>query len=281
MKQFLLAAAFTAAATALPAGGREALVQRFDSPATPRFILLQPGVHSPASDADASSEASPRLTLASAFDSLSEPVPLTQPRSVLTPEQTAGLGSPLNGASTALCPVRDYRPRHGLRPHEELRRARYFTQMAQAACGAGVPVDLFDALIVQESRYDPAATSNKGASGLTQLMPATATQLGVWDRWNVEQNLDGGARYLRQQLDSFGNWALALSAYNAGPGNVQKHRGIPPFKETRAYVRTILASIEQDQRASFAPASLLVPSVADPVPSSPTTSGVQLLAFSR
>nr|WP_233203691.1 lytic transglycosylase domain-containing protein [Novosphingobium sp. HII-3] len=119
--------------------------------------------------------------------------------------------------------------------------------MAAAACRAGVPVELFDALIIQESRYNPNALSPKGASGLTQLMPATARSLGVFDRWDVSQNLHGGARYLRKQLDTFGNWALALGAYNAGPGNVTKYGGIPPFRETRGYVRTILASINSYQ----------------------------------
>ncbi|WP_429277780.1 lytic transglycosylase domain-containing protein [Novosphingobium gossypii] len=148
--------------------------------------------------------------------------------------------------------------------------------MTKAACKAGLPVDLFDALIVQESRYNPAARSSKGASGLTQLMPGTATQLGVWDRWDIQENLDGGARYLRQQLDSFGNWALALSAYNAGPGNVRKHKGIPPFKETRQYVQKILASIAVDQRSS---SRVLLPG-RDPVTPPAASPGIQLIAFS-
>mgnify|MGYP001060444390 CR=1 FL=1 len=146
------------------------------------------------------------------------------------------------------CPMAVYQPHPSLKPEQEIRRSRYYGQMATAACKARIPVDLYDALIIQESRYNPSALSAKGASGLSQLMPGTARNLGVWDRWDVRQNLEGGARYLRQQLDKFGNWALALSAYNAGPGNVQKHRGIPPFRETRAYVRTILANVDSSQR---------------------------------
>lgn len=145
------------------------------------------------------------------------------------------------------CGAVSYAPHPTLSASQELRRRRYFTQMAAAACGAGVPVDLFDALIIQESRYNPTALSSKGASGLTQLMPGTARALGVFDRWSIAQNLAGGARYLRKQLDTFGNWELALGAYNAGPGNVAKYGGLPPFRETRGYVRTILSSVNSYQ----------------------------------
>jgi soluble lytic murein transglycosylase-like protein len=116
--------------------------------------------------------------------------------------------------------------------------------MAAAACSAGVPVPLFDALIIQESRYNPLALSAKGATGLTQLMPGTARSLAVIDKWHVSDNLSGGARYLRKQLNTFQNWALALGAYNAGPGNITKFGGLPPFRETRDYVRSILTSID-------------------------------------
>ena len=103
----------------------------------------------------------------------------------------------------------------------------------------GVPVDLFLRMIGQESSWQPGAVSPKGASGLAQLMPGTARELGV-DPTDPIQNMTGGARYLRQQLDTFGSPELALAAYNAGPGAVQKYGGIPPFKETQDYVRKIL-----------------------------------------
>ncbi len=102
-----------------------------------------------------------------------------------------------------------------------------------------MPVDLFARLVQQESGWNPRALSHKGAIGLAQLMPATAQRLGV-DPADPGQNLDGGARYLRQQYETFGTWRLALAAYNAGPGAVQKHGDIPPFRETQGYVLAIL-----------------------------------------
>ena len=117
----------------------------------------------------------------------------------------------------------------------------YRTIATQIAQQEGVPVDLFLRMIGQESAWQPGAVSPKGASGLAQLMPGTARELGV-DPSDPVQNMTGGARYLRQQLDAFGRPDLALAAYNAGPGAVRKHGGIPPFKETQNYVRKILGS---------------------------------------
>ena len=103
----------------------------------------------------------------------------------------------------------------------------------------GVPEDLFLRLVQQESGWNPVAVSVKGATGLAQLMPETAQNLGV-DINDAEENLEGGARYLRMMFDKFGTWELALAAYNAGPGAVEEHKGIPPFDETQGYVKAIL-----------------------------------------
>ena len=101
-----------------------------------------------------------------------------------------------------------------------------------------IPEDLFLRLVQQESGWNANARSIKGALGLAQLMPQTARALGV-DPHDVRQNLEGGARYLRRQYDTFGDWRLALAAYNAGPGAVERHKGIPPYQETQNYVRII------------------------------------------
>ena len=101
-----------------------------------------------------------------------------------------------------------------------------------------VPEDLFLRLVQQESGWNTGAVSHKGAMGLAQLMPDTARALGV-DPTDPGQNLDGGARYLRRQYDTFGTWDLALAAYNAGPGAVEQYGGIPPYAETQNYVRVI------------------------------------------
>lgn len=104
-----------------------------------------------------------------------------------------------------------------------------------------IPETLFLRLVQQESGWNPGARSHKGAIGLAQLMPQTARVLRV-NANDPKQNLEGGARYLRQMYDRFGSWRLALAAYNAGPEAVAKYRGIPPYAETQKYVRAILGS---------------------------------------
>jgi soluble lytic murein transglycosylase-like protein len=117
---------------------------------------------------------------------------------------------------------------------------KYAAVINAAAKQYGISPALVDAVMWQESRYNQRAISSAGAIGLMQLMPGTAQNLGVnpHDPW---QNVFGGAAYLRKQLDRFGNNVpLALAAYNAGPGAVIKHNGVPPYTETRNYVRTIM-----------------------------------------
>lgn len=105
----------------------------------------------------------------------------------------------------------------------------------------GIPHGLLDALIWTESRYDPRAVSSAGAAGLGQLMPGTARDLGVRNRFDPQSNIQGAASYLRQMLDRFGMVHLALAAYNAGPGAVGKAKGIPLNSETPSYVRSVIA----------------------------------------
>jgi soluble lytic murein transglycosylase-like protein len=120
-------------------------------------------------------------------------------------------------------------------------RGTYLAAAVAAAERYGVPKDLFLRLVQQESGWNPQAISHKGATGLTQLMPATARRLGV-NPSNPHENLAGGARYLRMMYDRFGDWRLALAAYNAGPEAVEQHGGVPPYRETKGYVRAILGS---------------------------------------
>jgi soluble lytic murein transglycosylase-like protein len=133
-----------------------------------------------------------------------------------------------------------YRPSGFLARSAETRRAAYYGMMSAVACEHGIPTGLFDAMIIRESGYNPIATSTANAYGLAQLMPETAAGLGI-NRYDPVQNMRGGARYLRQQLDRFGQVHLALAAYNAGPGKI--HAGlVPRISETQAYVTNIIAN---------------------------------------
>lgn len=118
-------------------------------------------------------------------------------------------------------------------------KGEYLETARAAARKHDIPEDLFLRLVQRESGWNPNATSSKGAQGLAQLMPGTADLLGV-DINDPTENLHGGARYLKMMYNKFGNWRLALAAYNAGPGAVEDAGGIPPYAETKAYVMAIL-----------------------------------------
>jgi len=121
---------------------------------------------------------------------------------------------------------------------------KYAKEINAAAKKYGVNPLLVAAIIKQESGFNPRAVSGAGARGLMQLMPGTARELGVKNSFNAKQNIDGGTKYIAQQLKAFGgNLNKALAAYNAGPGNVRKYGGIPPFKETQKYVKKVTANL--------------------------------------
>lgn len=170
------------------------------------------------------------------------PRSLVRPPSIVIPAWMRA-GFAFSTAPTSMspgCAPNLYRPAGFLDRAAEDRRFGYYQLMGKIACQHGIPIGLFDALIIRESRYNADIFSAKSAYGLTQLMPGTAAGLGV-DRYDAAQNLEGGARYLRQQLDRFGRVHLALAAYNAGPGRV-RNGIVPPIAETQAYVDSVLTN---------------------------------------
>ncbi len=140
---------------------------------------------------------------------------------------------------------------------------QYDALIAAAAQRNGVDPSLLKALIRAESNFDPNAGSPAGAQGLTQLMPGTAAGLGVTDVHDPAQAIEGGAKYLRSQLDAFGgDQTKALAAYNAGPGAVTRYGGVPPYAETQQYVQRVLGyAAEYRTAAPTATAALAAPAV--------------------
>ena len=161
------------------------------------------------------------------------------------------------------CGARSIPWRSGLSTRTILGRAAYWPMVRDAECRHSLPSGLLDALVLQESRYHPAAISSAGAGGLAQLMPTTAADLGVSNRFDPAANVDAGARYLRAMLTRYNSIPLALAAYNAGLGAVDRARGIPANAETPGYVRRVLqfwnqAAVQPESRAetlSFSPTS--------------------------
>jgi soluble lytic murein transglycosylase-like protein len=141
----------------------------------------------------------------------------------------AAAGMPAQGAAPALA------------SSEGASTTQYDALIEAAAQRNGVDPAVLHGLIQQESNFDPGAQSSAGAMGLTQLMPGTASSLGVSDPMNAAESIEGGARYLGQLLSQFGgNTTEALAAYNAGPGAVQQYGGVPPYAETQSYVSKVL-----------------------------------------
>ena len=151
----------------------------------------------------------------------------------------------------------------------------FAAEIEAAAQRHGIDPALLKGLIRQESNFNPTAGSPAGARGLTQLMPGTASSLGVTDVTDPAQSIEGGAKYLKQQLDRFGgDVTKALAAYNAGPGAVAKYGGVPPYAETQAYVQKVQAYAEQYRGAAPAAAPTAVPNQTRPIATSPAAYGI-------
>ncbi len=134
----------------------------------------------------------------------------------------------------------------------ENRLAKYDGIISDASDKYNLPKDMLKAVITAESAGKPDAVSSAGAKGLMQLMDATAEELGVQNSYDPYENIMGGAKYLRQMMDMFGDKDLALAAYNAGPGNVRRYSGIPPFSETRAYVAKVSKYLDEYKISNMA-----------------------------
>ncbi len=139
----------------------------------------------------------------------------------------------------------------------------YAEEIERSCADHGVDSALVRAVIKAESNFNPAAVSRAGAQGLMQLMPETARLRNVRNPFDPASNIDGGVRHLKEMLDTFGDTRLALAAYNAGEGAVRRHGGVPPFRETRNYVETVLGHYE---RFSGSPAPAAAPGAAPAPP---------------
>ncbi len=146
------------------------------------------------------------------------------------------------------------RPERARAPAPSLTQDEILAIAAEIARRHGLDPLLIHSMIAVESGFDPLARSPKGAMGVMQLMPETATEMGVEDPYDVRQNIDGAVRYIKRLLHRYRRYPkkleLALAAYNAGPRNVRRHRGIPPYRETRKYVRKVLSRYHKLKKGS-------------------------------
>lgn len=169
-----------------------------------------------------------------------------------TTQQNNGLGSVLSSSPTSMYSnyINTYNNNAAYTGTEAITgtttsttsSSNYDRIIAEAADTYGIPEKMIKAVIQQESNFNTKATNSSGAAGLMQLMPATAKSLGVTNVYDPQQNIMAGTKYLKQMLNQFGDYSTMLAAYNAGPGNVSKYNGIPPFTETKNYVNKIMNS---------------------------------------
>jgi soluble lytic murein transglycosylase-like protein len=182
---------------------------------------------------------------------VSAPAPTSTPSAFATQLATASAATAAPAATTASAGLMS------VGASELPADVPFGAEITAAAKKHGIDPALLAGLVKQESGFNPNAGSPAGARGLTQLMPGTAAGLGVTNVLDPVQNLDGGAKYLRQQLDAFGgDVTRALAAYNAGPGAVQRYGGVPPYAETQNYVRIVQANAAQYRAAGAAPSIL-------------------------
>jgi soluble lytic murein transglycosylase len=148
-------------------------------------------------------------------------------------------------------------------PRAESGTGRYLNEIQEASQRYGVPVRLVSAVIRAESGFNPRAVSRKGAQGLMQLMPTTASILGVRNSFDPRENIDGGVRHLRGLIDRFPHsLPLAIAAYNAGERAVMQHRGIPPYPETQDYVMKVMRFYNGSVEGGTTPATRIYQTVA-------------------
>jgi soluble lytic murein transglycosylase-like protein len=179
------------------------------------------------------------------------------PASTAFASQLATATTAAPAASTATTATASATPMAATGPSELPADVPYGAEITAAAKKYGLDPALLAGLVKQESGFNPTAGSPAGARGLTQLMPGTAAGLGVTNVLDPVQSLEGGAKYLRQQLDAFGgDVTRALAAYNAGPGAVQRYGGVPPYAETQNYVRAVQANAAAYRAASPTPSIL-------------------------
>ncbi|MBO9533296.1 MAG: lytic transglycosylase domain-containing protein [Solirubrobacteraceae bacterium] len=198
---------------------------------------------------------------------------------------TTGGSPPDSGFASALQEAQSAPGASATTPVSSVSGMPYAAEITAAAKKYNLDPALLAGLVKQESGFNPSIRSGAGAIGLTQLMPGTASSLGVTDPTDPAQNLEGGAKYLRQQLDRFGgDERLALAAYNAGPGAVQKFGGVPPYAETQNYVKTVLANRDAYAASGLgqtaALASTAAASAGVTLPTNASALGVQSTALS-